>query len=97
MPWPSTAAVLTIPDHLQQAKAPTIIYLATALLLGLSSLAIAQGPPPGPPSPEVAAAREAVGKAKPATFKGHNYIKTVALSSSMSPGVHIASTEFSKF
>jgi large subunit ribosomal protein L1 len=40
---------------------------------------------------------EAVGKAKPATFKGHNYIKTVALSSSMSPGVHIASTEFSKF
>ena len=40
---------------------------------------------------------EAVGKAKPATFKGHNYIKTVALSSSMSPGVHIASIEFSKF
>jgi large subunit ribosomal protein L1 len=40
---------------------------------------------------------EAVGKAKPATFKGHNYIKTVAISSSMSPGVHVAATEFSKF
>jgi len=40
---------------------------------------------------------DAVGKAKPATFKGGNYIKTVAISSSMSPGVHVASTEFSKF
>ena len=40
---------------------------------------------------------EAVGKAKPATFKGSQYIKTIALSSSMSPGVHIASTEFSKY
>ena len=40
---------------------------------------------------------DAVGKAKPATFKAGNYIKTVALSSSMSPGVHIASTEFSKY
>jgi len=40
---------------------------------------------------------EAVGKAKPATFKGSQYIRTIALSSSMSPGVHIASTEFSKY
>ena len=40
---------------------------------------------------------DAVGKAKPATFKGSQYIKTVAISSSMSPGVHIASTEFSKY
>ena len=40
---------------------------------------------------------EAVGKAKPATFKGSNYIKTVAISSSMSPGVHVAATEFSKY
>jgi large subunit ribosomal protein L1 len=40
---------------------------------------------------------EAVGKAKPASFKGGNYIMTVALSSSMSPGVHVASTEFSKY
>jgi large subunit ribosomal protein L1 len=38
-----------------------------------------------------------VGKAKPATFKGSNYIKTVAISSSMSPGVHVASSEFSKY
>lgn len=44
----------------------------------------------------VAAVLEAVGKAKPASFKGH-YIKSVTLSSSMSPGVKIASTEFSKF
>ncbi len=44
----------------------------------------------------VAAVLEAVGKAKPAAFKGH-YIKSVTLSSSMSPGVKIASTEFSKF
>ncbi len=40
---------------------------------------------------------EAVGKAKPATFKGGNYIKSVAISSSMSPGVHVASTEFAKY
>lgn len=39
---------------------------------------------------------DAVGKAKPAAFKGH-YIKTVTLSSSMSPGVKIASTEFNKY
>ena len=39
---------------------------------------------------------EAVGKAKPAGFKGH-YIKNVALSSSMSPSVRIASTEFGQF
>ena len=45
----------------------------------------------------VSAVIEAVGKAKPASFKGSNYIKTIAISSSMSPGVHIASTEFSKY
>lgn len=39
---------------------------------------------------------DAIGKAKPASFKG-NYIKAVAISSSQSPSVHIASTEFSKF
>ena len=39
---------------------------------------------------------EAVGKAKPASFKGH-YIKTVALSSSQSPSVRIASTEYGKY
>jgi len=39
---------------------------------------------------------EAVGKAKPASFKGH-YIKTVAISSSQSPAVRIASTEYSKY
>jgi large subunit ribosomal protein L1 len=43
-----------------------------------------------------AAVLEAVGKAKPASFSGQ-YIKTVTLSSSMSPGVRIASTEFSKY
>jgi len=40
---------------------------------------------------------DAVGKAKPASFKGGQYIKSVALSSSMSPGVRVASAEFSKF
>jgi len=39
---------------------------------------------------------DAIGKAKPASFKGH-YIKSVTISSSMSPGVKIASTEFSKY
>jgi large subunit ribosomal protein L1 len=39
---------------------------------------------------------EAIGKAKPASFKG-NYIKTVALSSTMSPAVHISSVEYSKY
>jgi large subunit ribosomal protein L1 len=40
---------------------------------------------------------DAVGKAKPASFKGGTYIKSIAISSSMSPGVRLASTEFSKF
>ncbi len=39
---------------------------------------------------------DAIGKAKPATFKGH-YIKTVALSSSQSPAVRLAATEYSKY
>jgi large subunit ribosomal protein L1 len=39
---------------------------------------------------------DAIGKAKPAHFKGH-YIKTLAISSSQSPAVRIASTEFSKY
>jgi large subunit ribosomal protein L1 len=39
---------------------------------------------------------DAVGKAKPASFKGH-YIKTVALSSSQSPAVRVATTEYSKY
>ena len=38
---------------------------------------------------------EAVAKAKPAAFKGH-YIRTVVISSSMSPGVKLAATEFNK-
>lgn len=40
---------------------------------------------------------DAVGKARPASFKGHGFIKSISISSSMSPGVRIASTEFSKF
>jgi large subunit ribosomal protein L1 len=40
---------------------------------------------------------EAVGRAKPSTFKGGQFIKSVTLSSSMSPGVKVASTEFSKY
>jgi large subunit ribosomal protein L1 len=40
---------------------------------------------------------EAVGKGKPASFKGGNFIKTITISSSMSPSVQIASTEFSKY
>ena len=43
----------------------------------------------------VAAVIDAVSKAKPNSFKGI-YIKSVTLSSSMSPGVQLASTEFSK-
>jgi large subunit ribosomal protein L1 len=39
---------------------------------------------------------DAVGKAKPASFKGH-YIKSVALSASQSPAVRIASAEYSKY
>ena len=40
---------------------------------------------------------DAVGKAKPASFKGHSFIRSIAISSSMSPGVRVASTEFSKY
>jgi large subunit ribosomal protein L1 len=39
---------------------------------------------------------EAIGKARPASFKGH-YIKTVAISSSMSPGIRLVSTEYNKY
>ncbi len=39
---------------------------------------------------------EAVGKAKPASFKGR-YILTAALSSTMSPAVRIAGNEYSKY
>ncbi len=39
---------------------------------------------------------DAISKAKPASFKG-NYVKSITLSSSMSPGVRIASTEYSKY
>ncbi len=40
---------------------------------------------------------DAIGKAKPATFKGSNFIKSIFISSSMSPGLRIASSEFSKY
>ena len=40
---------------------------------------------------------DAIGRAKPATFKGHQFIRSVTISSSMSPAVRIASTEFSKY
>jgi large subunit ribosomal protein L1 len=39
---------------------------------------------------------DAVGKAKPAHFKGH-YIKSVVISSSQSPSVRVASTEYGKY
>jgi len=39
---------------------------------------------------------DAIGKAKPSSFKGR-YIMNVALSSTMSPGIKIASTEYSKY
>jgi large subunit ribosomal protein L1 len=42
-----------------------------------------------------AAVIDAVSKAKPSSFKGI-YIKSITLSSSMSPGLQLASTEFSK-
>lgn len=44
-----------------------------------------------------AAVLEAVGKAKPNTFKGGQFIKSVTISSSMSPSVKVAATEFSKY
>lgn len=40
---------------------------------------------------------DAVGKAKPATFKGGQFIKSITISSSMSPAVRVAATEFSKY
>jgi large subunit ribosomal protein L1 len=40
---------------------------------------------------------EAVGRAKPTTFKGGQFIKSVTLSASMSPSVRVASTEYSKY
>ena len=43
------------------------------------------------------AALEAIGKAKPGSFKGAGYIKAVVLSSSMSPGIQINNSEYNKF
>jgi len=40
---------------------------------------------------------EAIGKARPATFKGSGYIKSISLAATMSPGIRLASTEFNKF
>lgn len=45
----------------------------------------------------ITAVLDAVGKSKPNTFKGSQYIKSVTISSSMSPSVKVASTEFSKY
>jgi len=39
----------------------------------------------------------AIGKARPASFKGSGYIKSISISSSMSPGVRLAATEYNKF
>ena len=44
----------------------------------------------------VGAVIEAIGKAKPSSFKGQ-YIKTVAISSSQSPSVRLSSTEYNRF
>ncbi|KXU35150.1 50S ribosomal protein L1 [Cephaloticoccus primus] len=40
---------------------------------------------------------EAIGKARPATFKGSGYIKSIALSATMSPGLRLASSEFNQY
>ena len=39
---------------------------------------------------------DAIAKAKPASFKGGIYIKTIAISSSQSPAVHVAAGEYNK-
>ena len=44
----------------------------------------------------ILAVLDAIGKAKPASFKGH-YIKNVVLSSSQSPAVRIAAAEYSQY
>jgi large subunit ribosomal protein L1 len=51
---------------------------------------------PGQILENAAAVLEAVGKAKPAAFKGR-YILSMALSSSQSPGIRIAGNEYSKY
>lgn len=45
----------------------------------------------------VQAVVDAIGKSRPATFKGGQFIKSVTISSSMSPAVKVASSEFSKY
>ncbi|MEO5958479.1 MAG: 50S ribosomal protein L1 [Opitutaceae bacterium] len=40
---------------------------------------------------------DVIGKSKPNTFKGSQFIRTLTISSSMSPSVKISSTEFSKY
>lgn len=43
-----------------------------------------------------AAVIDAISKAKPASFKGGVFIKTIAISSSQSPAVHIVASEYNK-
>jgi len=45
----------------------------------------------------VTAVIDAIGRARPSAYKGTGYIKSISLSSSMSPGLHLASSEFSKY
>jgi large subunit ribosomal protein L1 len=40
---------------------------------------------------------DVIGKSKPNTFKGSQFIRSVTISSSMSPSVKISATEFSKY
>lgn len=47
-------------------------------------------------SENAAAVIDAIAKAKPASFKGGLYIKSIAISSSMSPSVQIAAAEYNK-
>jgi large subunit ribosomal protein L1 len=44
----------------------------------------------------IGAVLDAIGKARPETMKGHHYVKSVAISGTMTPGVRLESSVFSQ-
>ncbi len=96
MPNPKSGTVTDdIPAGIKAVKAGRVEFKmdkAANLGVGIGKRSF----PPAQILENAAAVLEAVGKAKPASFKGR-YILTVALSSTQSPGIRIAGNEYSKY
>jgi len=96
MPNPKSGTVTDdIPAGIKAVKAGRVEFKmdkAANLGVGIGKRSF----PPAQILENAVAVLEAVGKAKPAAFKGR-YILTMALSSTQSPGIRIAGNEYSKY